>query len=60
MVIGIPKLARSQLFIKMNLDVDLIPIAKLTQSGLYLNIRHKTIELLKENSRGKSRHPWVW
>ena len=37
--------------LKMNLDVDLIPIAKLTQSGLYLNIRHKTIELLEENSR---------
>ena len=37
--------------LKMNLDVDLIPIAKLIQSGLYLNIRHKTIELLEENSR---------
>ena len=37
--------------LKMNLNVDLIPIAKLTQSGLYLNIRHKTIELLEENSR---------
>ena len=37
--------------LKMNLDVDLIPIAKLTKSGLYLNIRHKTIELLEENSR---------
>ena len=37
--------------LKMNLNVDLIPIAKLTQSVLYLNIRHKTIELLEENSR---------
>ena len=37
--------------IKLNLDIDLIPVAKLTQSGSYLNIRHETIELLEENLR---------
>lgn len=47
--------------LKMNLDVDLIPIAKLTQSGWVPKYKtQKTIELLEEKLRENLGHPWVW